>query len=308
MAENAAESRRQFNNVPIGFKGFRETHTGTVIFFKTETMCSRGYLLGHLKESFFFLCISVLSPCTSACQCVTLLLILSLFFTRCNLSSSHSDDEDPSATAQAQLRKSVLNSLVEAPKPSEDIPPARLPTKEEKELIKLSLSLENLKMQSQMQQGFGESMMESTFNNNLTNTSSYLSAPSKVLAPLRSPGGVGGLGGIGKGSVSAGPSLKRGGLSPPRSRGGEYFYYQFWKSGKVLWCDFLMFSWVTGWFKKIQATFVYVVFSLQPNQPHLSTFQLSPVFFHHLPPSTFFLLLYQARVPPGVARSPLHRL
>jgi len=127
------------------------------------------------------------------------------------------DDEDPSATAQAQLRKSVLNSLIETPKPSEDIPPARLPTKEEKELIKLSLSLENLKMQSQLQQGLGESMMESTFNNNITNTSSYVSAPSKVLAPLRSPGGVGG----GKGGVSGGLSLKRGGLSPPRSR-GEY--------------------------------------------------------------------------------------
>ena len=126
------------------------------------------------------------------------------------------DGEDPSATAQAQLRKSVLNSLVETPKPSEDIPPARLPTKEEKELIKLSLSLENLKMQSQMQQqGLGESMMESTFNNNLTNTSSYATVPSasKVLAPLRSPGGVG------KGGVGGGPSLKRGGLSPPRSRG-----------------------------------------------------------------------------------------
>ena len=66
-----------------------------------------------------------------------------------------------------------------------------------------------------MQQGLGESMMESTFNNNLTNTSSYATAPgtSKVLAPLRSPGGVG------RGGVSGGPSLKRGGLSPPRSRG-----------------------------------------------------------------------------------------
>lgn len=52
------------------------------------------------------------------------------------------------AHMQAALRKAVLLSLVETPKPSEDIPPARLPTKEEKELIKLSLSLEHVRVQN----------------------------------------------------------------------------------------------------------------------------------------------------------------
>ena len=51
MAENAAESRRQFNNVPIGFKGFRETHTGTYAYFSLigqNTM--RNIVVSNLDE------------------------------------------------------------------------------------------------------------------------------------------------------------------------------------------------------------------------------------------------------------------
>jgi WD40 repeat protein/Ca2+-binding EF-hand superfamily protein len=40
---------------------------------------------------------------------------------------------------QAKLRKSILSSLNDPPTLSEEVPPSRLPTKEEKELIKLSL-------------------------------------------------------------------------------------------------------------------------------------------------------------------------
>lgn len=125
------------------------------------------------------------------------------------------DSDDPSATAQALLRKNVLQSLVETPKPPEDIPPARLPTKEEKELIKLSISLEHLKMQSQMGTlGVGE--QSTLFDNN----GSYIStAPSsKVLAPLRSPMGLGHSQSQSM-RASGTPSVKRGGVSPPQSRG-----------------------------------------------------------------------------------------
>lgn len=41
-----------------------------------------------------------------------------------------------------QLRREMLQSLVEADPPAPDKPPTRMPTKEEKELLKLSLSLE----------------------------------------------------------------------------------------------------------------------------------------------------------------------
>lgn len=122
-AEQAADSRRQFHALPIGFKGFREV--------------------------------------------------------------TDDDSGDPEVSAQAALRKSVLQALVEPPKPSEDVPPARLPTKEEKELIKLSLSLETIKLQSQSQSQSQVGEM---------GTASYLSAaagPSsstkKQLAPLGSP-------------------------------------------------------------------------------------------------------------------------
>lgn len=110
----------------------------------------------------------------------------------------------------------MLQSLVEAPKPPEDIPPARLPTKEEKELIKLSISLEHLKMQSQMGAlGVGE--QSTLFDNN----GSYIStAPSsKVLAPLRSPMGMGHSQSM---RASGAPSMKRGGMSPPQSRGEPF--------------------------------------------------------------------------------------
>jgi len=78
MAE-VSDSRRHFTNLPMGFKGFRDTSL---------------------------------------------------------------DEEGNEAGSQAWLRKSVLKSLVEPPKASVDQPPSRLPTKEEKELLKLSLSLE----------------------------------------------------------------------------------------------------------------------------------------------------------------------
>jgi hypothetical protein len=88
---------------------------------------------------------------------------------------------DPQASAQAALRKSVLQALVEPPKPSEDVPPARLPTKEEKELIKLSLSLENIKMQSQQLQQQSITMGDTVNAESMVigemGTASYLSAP-----------------------------------------------------------------------------------------------------------------------------------
>jgi hypothetical protein len=89
MAEHAADSRRQFNMVSMGFKGFRE--------------------------------------------------------------SNADEGGDPESNAQAALRKSILHSLVEPPKLSEDIPPARLPTKEEKELIKLSLTIQHTAMSRSQQ-------------------------------------------------------------------------------------------------------------------------------------------------------------
>jgi hypothetical protein len=75
----------------------------------------------------------------------------------------------------------VLQALVEPPKPSEDVPPARLPTKEEKELIKLSLSLENIKMQSQQLQQQSTTMGDTVNAESMVigemGTASYLSAP-----------------------------------------------------------------------------------------------------------------------------------
>jgi hypothetical protein len=75
----------------------------------------------------------------------------------------------------------VLQALVEPPKPSEDVPPARLPTKEEKELIKLSLSLENIKMQSQQLQQQSITMGDTVNAESMVigemGTASYLSAP-----------------------------------------------------------------------------------------------------------------------------------
>ena len=47
---------------------------------------------------------------------------------------------------KASLRKEMLRSLVEAQPPPPDKPPSRMPTKEEKELLKLSLSLEAYSM------------------------------------------------------------------------------------------------------------------------------------------------------------------
>ena len=43
--------------------------------------------------------------------------------------------------SQAALRRTVLKEMLEPPKPSEDFPPSRLPTKEEKELLRLSATL-----------------------------------------------------------------------------------------------------------------------------------------------------------------------
>jgi hypothetical protein len=43
---------------------------------------------------------------------------------------------------QTLLRKEKLREMLEPPQPSDEVPPARLPTKEEKELLRLSLTLE----------------------------------------------------------------------------------------------------------------------------------------------------------------------
>lgn len=147
MAEHAADSRRQFNMLPIGFKGFREADAGG----------------------------------------------------------------DPEASAQAALRKSVLQSLVEPPKPSEDIPPARLPTKEEKELIKLSLSLENMRTQN-APKGIdtgGESMVVGEVGTNSYLSLNQQSTAASKLAPVATTPGRGG-------SRMSPP--RRGGSSPTQSQ------------------------------------------------------------------------------------------
>ena len=45
---------------------------------------------------------------------------------------------------QTLLRKEKLREMLEPPQPSDEVPPARLPTKEEKELLRLSLTLEEV--------------------------------------------------------------------------------------------------------------------------------------------------------------------
>lgn len=51
------------------------------------------------------------------------------------------EEED---NVQTLLRKEKLREMLEPPQPSDEVPPARLPTKEEKELLRLSLTLEEV--------------------------------------------------------------------------------------------------------------------------------------------------------------------
>ena len=164
MAEHQADTRRQFNMLPIGFKGFREAAV----------------------------------------------------------------EDDPESSAQAALRKSVLQSLVEPPKPSEDIPPARLPTKEEKELIKLSLTLEHVKIHSStntaasVNAANGLGLDTSSLVVGEEGTNSYLSPPGKEGAQgqgANSSKKRGGTGGGLNASLST-PTLRKGMVSPPSTRGG----------------------------------------------------------------------------------------
>lgn len=128
-------------------------------------------------------------------------------------------DTDPEASAQAALRKSVLKSLVEAPKPSEDVPPARLPTKEEKELIKLSLSLESMRVQSQIasqQSRVGQGEESMVIGEMGTNSYLSLGQQQQQPIPLTSPGG----GKLAPLSPSLNKAGSRGGGQRPR-RGGN---------------------------------------------------------------------------------------
>lgn len=69
---------------------------------------------------------------------------VSLGFKGFTESLSIDDGSSMISTQQAQLRYDMLKSLTEPPAPSTDQPPSRLPTKEEKELIRMSMTMEKL--------------------------------------------------------------------------------------------------------------------------------------------------------------------
>jgi hypothetical protein len=63
-------------------------------------------------------------------------------------SDNGGDYAGASSDAQAELRKSMIRSLFEAPKGRSDAPPSRLPTKEERDLLKMSLDMEKYSVAS----------------------------------------------------------------------------------------------------------------------------------------------------------------
>jgi hypothetical protein len=93
-----------------------------------------------------------------------------------------SSDEESEENDQTKFRKNILKSLTEPPKFAEDPPPSRLPTKEEKELIRLAFSSDR----NNNMNGSSSSILagSSTISSveDLTNNNSFLSLPGTTVS------------------------------------------------------------------------------------------------------------------------------